>query len=121
MKVVSSDIPPLKGLRKDHKKVMDPSLGPPNRPFLNAGIGPNANLANLQARILRPVRTVLNSEIGTEVCSTEEVKRAFEECNLKPLIPHPIRPNRACKSAHVPLQANNRVVGSMDVGALYLN
>ena len=87
LKSVKCTVPPLKGLRKDHKKTVDPILGPPNRPFLNAGLGPNASLGNLQARFLRPVKTAINRMVKSEVCSTEEVQRSFEDYNKQEFPP----------------------------------
>ena len=125
-KVVDSAVPPLRGLRKDHKKVVDPVLGPPNRPFLNAGLGPNANLGNIQARFLRPVKAANNKVINTEVCSTEEVKRRFMDYNANVNIEQVTtsvpevrsHPHRACRGPTT--QSNCTVIGSIYVAALLI-
>ena len=50
-----STIPPLMGLRKDHKPDLegDPVLGPKLRPLCPANVAPNAPLGSLQAEIVR--------------------------------------------------------------------
>ena len=122
LKVVDCGVPPLRGLRKDHKKNFDPVSGPPCRPYMNAGLGPNANLGNIQARFLRPVKKKLVSMLGTEVCSTEEVKRIFSDYNSQERKERVLRPTRLCRGQfNVPLQSTKRIVGSMDVAALYPN
>ena len=122
IKVVDCGVPPLRGLRKDHKKNADPVLGPPCRPYMNAGLGPNANLGNIQARFIRPVKKKLVGLIGTEVCSTEEVKRKFADYNSLERQESILRPHRQCRGQNnVPVQSSKRIVGSMDVAALYPN
>ena len=51
---------------------------------MNGKLGPNAPLANLLARVLRPVRSDLQEKlITTEVLSTEEVLHYIEKFNIK--------------------------------------
>ena len=60
-------------LRKDHKKDWDRILGPKSRLLVNGKRGPNAGLANLCTRILRPIRSEAVDREETEVCSTKEL------------------------------------------------
>ena len=136
MKVVSGGVPVLQGLRKDHKKGFDPAVGPPCRPLLNAKLGPNANLGNLIARVLRPLRKELAEETGTELLNTESLLHSMEVVNRQL---HTARPGRTAEGGRVEggnvpqpqrafrrrgerepnLQGEGLVVGSMDVSALY--
>ena len=56
-------------------------MGPPTRPVINGKRGANSNLANLLTRILAPISEELMERVGTEVCNTEELMRAMEDCN----------------------------------------
>ena len=80
--VHSSSVPQYKGLRKDHKPP-DPIFGPPLRVLADGKKGPNAPAANLQAQVLRPVRSSLNRKIQTEIVSTEEACYHFSKFNEK--------------------------------------
>ena len=95
----------------------DKDLGPPCRPLVNASIGPNSNLANLLTRFLQPVKQKLNSRLGTEIVSTEELLRKVTDLNS---LNHP--PGRVSipREAKIPpLQSEIRTISSMDVAALY--
>ena len=69
-------IPPLIGLRKDHKGDLEdnPVLGPKLRPLFPANIAPNSNLRGLMARIIKVIANEVQDEIRTEVLSTEKLK-----------------------------------------------
>ena len=116
LKVTDSDVPPMKGMRKDHKVSTDKLLGPPCRPLSNASIGPNSNLANLMTRVLQPVKKKLNSRLGTEIVSTEELLRKVSDLNSlnKPSL------RRLPRSSKLPdIQSDKRTISSMDVAASY--
>ena len=83
-KVVFGGVPALVGSRKDHKENWDPVIGPATRPICNAFLGPNSGLGNIMARVLRPLRKRLCENVGTEVCSTEEILRSFYDLNQEP-------------------------------------
>ena len=78
-----SNVANMQGLRKDHKRAPDPVLGPPLRPVVDGKTGPNAPLANLMARLLRPVRFGLHNKIPTEIISTEEALHHLQNFNTK--------------------------------------
>ena len=80
--VHSSSVPQAKGVRKDHKE-NDPIFGPPIRMLMDGKKGPNAPLANITSRVLRPVRQNLNEKIQTEAISTEEICHHFIAHNQK--------------------------------------
>ena len=118
VKVTDSGIPPLNGMRKDHKKGNFEN-GPPLRPLANAGIGPNAALGNIMCRVLRPVREEVRDRHGTEVMNTEEILHKIEAFNdengdkdIRVSIP------RDCKNDGE-IQGREWVCGSMDVAALF--
>ena len=117
--VKNSNVSHLKGLRKDHKAATDPVKGPPLRPLADGKVGPNAPLANLMARILRPVREGMHHIIPTEILSTEEALHLIQEFNSEvnhyPRMQH----SRSCKVPDI--HTSNVQVGSMDVAALYPN
>ena len=109
MKVTDSDVPPMKGMRKDHKVSTDKVLGPPCRPLSNASIGPNSNLANLMTRVLQPVKQKLNSRLGAEIVSTEELLRKVSDLNSlnKPSL------RRLPRSSKLPdIQSDKRTISS---------
>ena len=77
MKPVFCGAPGLEGAPKDHKTGWDAAVGPPTRGLVNGNIGPNAATGNLAAKLIRPVRRKLNGELGTSMCSREELLRAI--------------------------------------------
>ena len=78
-------IPTLQGLRKDHKGNIDgdSSKGPKLRPLAAANKAPNAALGNLVARVAKVVGDNIASKIGSEIISTEELKRDIDDVNKK--------------------------------------
>ena len=79
-----STIPPLMGLRKDHKPDLegDPVRGPKLRPLCLANMAPSAPLGSLQAKIVRALADEIQDRIQTEVISTEEIKYHIEKANI---------------------------------------
>ena len=71
--------PPMYGLRKDHKKCLDNTKGPPVRPVCGANEAPNSRLSNFLSRIVNDYADA--TEIATECRSSEEMRAAFEEYN----------------------------------------
>ena len=116
--VHSSSVPQAKGVRKDHKE-NDPIFCPPIRMLMDGKKGPNAPLANITSRVLRPVRQNLNEKIQTEAISTEEICHHFMAHNQKVMNEPEVRrqPRRGRKCP--PLQNSNMIIGSMDVKGLY--
>ena len=115
--VKHSNVAQLKGLRKDHKRAVNPTEGPPLRPLADGKLGPNAPAANMMSRILRPVRHALHKIIPTEILSTEEALHLIEKFNNEVHYQR-VQP-RSCK---VPsMQTEHVHIGSMDVSALYPN
>ena len=97
--VHDSPVPVMLGLRKDHKRCDDPIGGPPLRPLMNGKIGPNAPLANLIARVLRPIRSdIQDNLINTEVLSTEEVLYFIHKFNVKEKEMGRLNLPRGCKA-----------------------
>ena len=89
-------IPPLYGLRKDHKHCEDQVKGPPIRPVCGAVVSCNYRISHFLSMILRPL-----VEQAEETCeSTEDLLSKIKECNES---------ENLTKS----------IVGSMDVTALY--
>ena len=96
--VESSELPPVYGLRKDHKHVEDNVKGPPLRPVCSASAAYNSKLAHLITTYLAKIWK--NEE---ENCaSTEELLAEFDEINK----------NQKGLT-------HNSFVGSADVIALY--
>ena len=103
--------------------------GPPIRPVVNGKAGPNAGLANLISRILRPLRKQVVRNTGNEVISTEELLRWIEEYNKererknRELEEEEIggarAPRRYIARGCKQMQGEQIVVGSMDVKSLY--
>ena len=87
------------------------------RTMVNGKVGPNAPLAKLQAAILRPVRDALNDQVKTEIVSTEEALHHFEKHNSEE--PRVVRDLPTRGNNRPRLQGNQKVIGSMDVSALY--
>ena len=76
-------IPSLQGLRKDHRGHLDgdPNKGPKLRPLAAANKAPNAALGNLAAQITKAVGNNVSEKYGSELISTEQLKRRIEETN----------------------------------------
>ena len=97
MKVQNHGYAPLYTLRKDHKVVDDPVLGPPTRPVCGGSAAYNNKLSHMLGFFLRPVW----QEQNTTCMSTEEMLAAIEEANNSGRI------DEDC------------IVGSADVKSLY--
>ena len=95
-------IPPLFGLRKDHKTPSpgQEEKGPPTRPVCGASESVNGPLSHILSEILNIMADELDKEIGTECRSTEEMISRIEAVN-----------GREC--------SEQRVLWSSDVKALY--
>ena len=117
--VKNSNVAILKGLRKDHKRAANATEGPPLRPLADGKVGPNAHLANLMARVLRPVREGIHDKIPTEIISTEEALFHLEQFNRNAQQHHREQHRRSCRTPN--MQTDSIQVGSMDVCALYPN
>ena len=90
------ELPPIYGLRKDHKKVEDETKGPPLRPVCSATSAYNSKLAHLMNKVL--IQIWKGEE---ENCaSTEELLAEFDKLNKEGI------PEKA-------------FIGSADVVALY--
>ena len=78
-------IPPLMGLRKDHKECInkDPVLGPKLRPLCPANLAPSAPLANLMATICKGLADEIQNEVRTEVIITEEMMFSIGQANQR--------------------------------------
>ena len=78
-------IPLMFGLRKDHKHVPPDRKkeGPPTRPVCGASSSINGPLSHILSEILNRLADVMDSEIGTECRSTEEMIAGFEQTNNK--------------------------------------
>ena len=68
-------------------------------------------------RFLQPVKQKLNSRLGTEIVSTEELLRKVSDLNSLNQPPGRLQPNRSCKTSNI--QSEKRTILSMDVAALY--
>ncbi|GAB1598940.1 hypothetical protein Ahia01_000171200, partial [Argonauta hians] len=70
-------IPPLYGLRKDHKLTSSTSIGPPVRPVCGANAASNYRLSYLLSMILRP-----HILMSPDVCdSTEDLLSRIHQLN----------------------------------------
>ena len=80
-----STIPPLIGLRKDHKANInnDPALGPKHRPLCPANIAPNAPLRNMIAMICKALADNHQEKAKPEVIISEELMYSFQETSAK--------------------------------------
>ena len=121
-------IPPLMGLRKDHKSDINdnPVLGPKLRPLCPANVSPNAALGGLMASVARATGDEFQSRENTEVISTEELKFCISEANnrIKDRIQGWLQANHRPRRTDSlpPIQdMGSTVVLSMDVKALYLS
>ena len=83
MSTLESSIPPLYGLRKDHKQVPieEEKLGPPTRPVCGATKSPNGALSNILSEVLERLSDCEDMKIGTECRSTEEMIAEFNRIN----------------------------------------
>ena len=97
MKVYNHGYAPLYALRKDHKEVDDPVLGPPTRPVCGGSSAYNNKLSYFLGLLLRPVW----QEKDTVCLSTEEMLAAIHETNESGVL------DEEC------------TIGSADVAALY--
>ena len=91
-------VPPLYGLRKDHKAIPpgDESKGPPQRPVCGAVVSCNYRISHFLSSIIRPI-----IEMADEPCnSTEDLLSRIQEVNENEDL-------EGC------------IIGSMDVKALY--
>ena len=89
-------IPPLYGLRKDHKDSPDIVMGPPTRPVCGAIVASNYRASHFISSIIKPV---LN--LAPEACnSTEDLLSRIEHINKNE-------------------DLTGCIIGSMDVDALY--
>ena len=91
-----SEMPPLYGLRKDHKLHADVEVGPPTRPVCGAVVSSNYRVSHFLSSILRP----LIKQAPTVCESTEDMLSRIKECNEQ-------------------CELGSSVVGSMDAIALY--
>ena len=92
----NNEIPPLYGLRKDHKAFADKMAGPPLRPVCGAIIGNNYRISYLLSTIIRPLVV-----LSKDVCdSTEDMLYRIRHCNENE-------------------DLSDCILGSMDVEALY--
>ena len=108
MMVNQPSVPPLGGMRKDHKTGYDPVKGPPNRPWVPANDAPNAPLSNFCARFLKGLGNELAESYGTEATNTEELCRTCQDDN---------KTSTTYNGTNQP--DPEQVLGSMDVKALY--
>ena len=81
--VSNSKIPTLGQLLKDHKPEAVPGEGPPTRPVCYASEAPNGTLSDLVGKVLSPFIQEMDSKVGTEAGSTEEVKARIQSVNEK--------------------------------------
>ena len=76
LKSTNNPIPILRGTSKDHKKAIDPKIGPDLRPIMGARVGPNTSLAQIACKIVRAISESVPNTHATK--STEELIRTFE-------------------------------------------
>ena len=92
----NNEVPPLYGMRKDHKEFDDLEKGPPTRPVCGAIVACNYRISYFISQFLKPL-----VKSAPEACtSTEDLLHRINECNNNN-------------------DLNNHIVGSMDVKALY--
>ena len=101
--MVNSSIypPPLRSVRKDHKKVPESqeTFGPPSRPIGNGNSAPDSQLSWILTQVCHKAADALDSK--SECRSTEEMLAEIDNVNSNPMRPH------------------NQVCLSMDAVALY--
>ena len=89
-------VPPIYGLRKDHKVFEDAIKGPPTRPVCGAVIASNYRISHFLSMILRPL-----IKESADVCeSMEDLLSRIKECNQQENL-------------------DKCIAGSMDIEALY--
>ena len=66
---------------KDHKPEVAPGEGPATRPVGYASEAPNGPLSDLVGKVLGPFIAEMDSKVGTEAASTEEVKSRIQNIN----------------------------------------
>ena len=76
--VSNNNIPPLYGLREDHKVFNDPNIGPPTTlPVCGAVASSNYRISYFISQFLKPV-----IKSASEACkSTEDMLSKIRECN----------------------------------------
>ena len=94
----NNEIPPLYGLRKDHKTIPagDEEKGPPQRPVCGAVVASNYRLSHFISTILQPVIQQAKHPCNSTEDMLSRVRRVNETVDL-----------------------SNCIIGSMDVKALY--
>ena len=105
----------------------DKDKGPKLRPLAAANKAPNAYLANLVAQVAKAVGDNLSEFIGSEVISTEQLKKDIEDLNKElkaswraECYMASRQAERRRKGTIPPVQkADSLVIFSMDVVALY--
>ena len=95
-KAINNQIPPLYGLRKDHKPFDDEFKGPPMRPVCGGIVSCNYRISYFLSQFLKP----LIKEAAETCDSTEDLLYRTQYCNEN-------------------TDLSNCIVGSMDVEALY--
>jgi hypothetical protein len=81
----SDDRPPpgVRFMYKDHKKLKNGEVFPPTRMVCNATEGPVHRASIMIDSLVRPIADDMEEEAGTEVRSTEEVKRKLLDVNKR--------------------------------------
>ena len=92
----NNPVPPLYGLRKDHKKDFDLTIGPPTRPVCGGIVSSNHRISHFLSQVLKPII----KEAESTCDSTEDLLCRVRHCNDHELL-------------------DNCIIGSMDVEALY--
>jgi hypothetical protein len=110
------EVPELFLLTKDHK-VMKEGEGPQKRPVVGAKEGPSVRLSNIVSKILTEV--VEAEENKLECNSTEDMKHEIERQNEKIVKEEVDRKREEEKGGEEEKERKNRVIGSLDVKALY--
>ena len=93
----NTPIPPLYGLRKDHKPYNNNIEGPPVRPVCGATVSPNQRLSHLLSKILSKI---WKNDTNTICINTEELMADFETWNND-------------------MDSDDVIAASLDVKALY--
>ena len=93
---VNNKVPPIYGLRKDHKAYDDPREGPPTRPICGAKIASSRKISNFLSMILKPF-------LKASPTSCESTEDLQSQVNL----------------ANSTGKLDKAIIGSMDAKALY--
>ena len=93
---VNNKVPPIYGLRKDHKIHDDPIEGPPTRPVCGANVSSSRRISNFLSMILKPF-------LNASTTSCESTKDLLSQVSL----------------ANCRKNLDKAIIGSMDVKALY--